>query len=97
MAVTPASLAVHRPEFAAAVAAHLTLVTSMIEKAERATDADVWGDSFDDGVELLVCDMLARSPYCRDLRLVRDGTRTVYRDELETQIKKFGGAWRLYP
>lgn len=97
MAVTPASLATNRPEFSSVVAARPTLVANFIAKAERVTDAEVWGDSYDDGVELLVCDMLARSPFARELRLVADDNTTVYRDEWTGLARKFGGAFRLYP
>ena len=94
MAVTAASLKVNRPEFANA---DNTVVTNFIAKAERRHCSDVWGDAYDDGVELLTCDMLARSPFARDLRLVKESGRTVYFDEWTAMARQFGGAYRLYP
>lgn len=97
MAVTPASLAINRPEFAQVVAARAALVTNFIAKAERDLCEEVLGDAFDDAVELHTCDQLARSPFARELRLVPDESITVYYEELERMLRKYGGAWRLYP
>ena len=94
MAVTAASLRLARPEF---LSASDDVINPMIAAAYLAHDAEVWGSLLDLGVELYVCDQLARSPYARDLRLQKDEERTVYQHELARLRRQVGGAWRVLP
>ena len=94
MAVTAASLKVAHPEFTSAPD---VVVNAAIASAVGFHDSEVWGTLLDTGVELKTCDLLARSPYGRDMRLVKDGLTTVYSLEWERLRTQVARAWRVLP
>ena len=94
MAVTAASLKAAHPEFGAAPDA---VVTATIARSVACHDSEVWGTLLDMGVDLHTCDLLARSPYAREMRLVKAEQTTVYRMEWERLKQQVARAWRVIP
>lgn len=72
MAVGPEAFDERFPEFAGRPD---TLLESTLAAALRRCNAAVWGTDQDEGVLYLTADLLARSPFGREMRLVmKDGT-----------------------
>lgn len=94
MAVTAASIRAAHPEFEPVADA---VVLPVIAAAYLAHDATVWGDLLDVGVDLYVCDQLARSPFARHLRLAKQEERSVYQYEWERLRRQVGAAYRVLP
>lgn len=77
---TVAEFKIAFPEFRSALD---SLVQAKLDSAARQTDACVWGNTYLDGVMTRTADMLARTPFGKQLQLAnRDGT-TVYTADLE--------------
>lgn len=94
MAITAASVRAAHPEFAAAPDA---VINPAITAAYLAHDSTVWASLLDTGVDLWVCDYIARSPYSRDLRLTdKDGT-TIYREQWTDLRDQVAHAYRVLP
>lgn len=80
MTVTASTLKEAFPEFDGATDAH---VTATIALATARCHSATWGDLRDQGIMYMSCDLLARSPFARDMRLVaKDGT-TVYQETFD--------------
>jgi len=92
VAVTALSVKMKHPEFDNVADATVVLY---ITQAENCHDSTVWGDLYDDGVEYKTCDLLARSPYARNLRLVNEGDTTIYQYEWERMRNQVGAAYRM--
>lgn len=64
-----------------------SLVQAKLDSAARQTDACIWGATYPDGVMTRCADLLARTPYGRQLQLAnRDGT-TVYTSVLNDLVQ----------
>lgn len=94
MAVTAADIKADHSEFVPVADA---VVTAYIAKAVAVHDAEVWGTLLDIGVEWKTCDLLARSPFGRELRLERSEERTIYQEEWERLKNQVAHAWRELP
>jgi len=92
VAVTAASLKAKHSEFDVVADATVTL---FITHSESLHDETVWGDLYDYGVEYKACDLLARSPYARNLRLVPEGDVTIYQREWERMQTQVASAYRM--
>lgn len=92
MAVTAASLKARHPEFASQSDA---TVESYIAQAEAGHDATVWGDLYDSGVDFKACDLMARQPFGRKLRLDKKETETTYEKEWNRLRNQVGAAYRM--
>jgi hypothetical protein len=99
MAVTRASLLIEHPEWANAPT---DLVDAKLATAQNLLDSDVLGDLYDYAVVLKTCQLLASSPYARDMKLSlesRDGkiTHTLYDGALREILEPAGAAHRVEP
>jgi len=94
VAVTAADIKADHSEFDAVSDA---MVTRYIAKAVAVHDAEVWGSLLDLGVEWKTCDLLARAPFARDLRLQADEEKTIYQSEWERLRGQVSHAWRVLP
>ena len=97
MAVTVASVRATHREFA--VTDHPTdaEIQSAIDRAERLYCEDELGDLYDDAIDLKTCQLLARAPYGRDLRLNKDTMETIYDEDLRAIVEPVGRAERVSP
>ena len=96
MAVTAADIRTKHPEFDIPRNTDVVL-NAYIADAVLLHCAEVWGTRLDLGVEWKTCDLLARSPYGRELRLEKDETRTIYQAEWERIRDQVSHAFRLLP
>jgi hypothetical protein len=92
MAVTVASLRAAHREFADTDHPTDAEVQAAIDKAERFYSEACLGTLYDDAVELKACQALARSPFARDLRLVKDKGATIFDEELRMIVEPTGRA-----
>ena len=96
MAVTAADIRTKHPEFDITRNTD-AVIDAFIARAVAVHCAEVWGDLLDIGIEWKTCDMMARSPYARELRLERDEERTIYQEEWERLKNQVAHAWRVLP
>lgn len=92
MAVTIASIRAAHREFSDTDHPTDGEVQSAIDRAERALSEDSLGTVYDDAVDLMACQILARSPYARDLRLTKDSMATIFDDQLRQLLEPIGRA-----
>lgn len=96
MAVTVASFAVSRPEFANTAASDPDYVQAMIDEASLEVDAEVWGDKADAGIMWLAAHKLALSPYGNNAELVaKDGKTTTYKTHYDALVMQVGHGFRV--
>ena len=97
MATTVASVRATHREFL--VEDHPTdaEIQSAIDRAERLLDEDELEDLYDDAVDLKVCQLLARAPYGRDLRLMKNSMATIYDEDLNAILEPLGRSERVIP
>lgn len=94
MAVTRASLLIEHPEWANASSA---LVDAKLATAQNLLDSDVLGDLYDYAVVLKTCQLLAISPFARDMKLSASNGTTIYDHALEEILIPAGTAHRVLP
>lgn len=94
MAVTRTSLLVEHPEWANAPSA---LVDAKLATAQGLLDSDVLGDLYDYAVVLKACQLLATSPFARDMKLSKDDGTTIYDKALNEILIPAGAAHRVLP
>ncbi len=93
MTVTIASLRVSNPEFTDVADA---LLTALLAEAEAEIDTGSWPAAIrDNGVRLLACDKVARSPFGGMSHLVDDDGMTIYSSELRRLTQRVGGSYRV--
>lgn len=94
MAVTRTSFLAEQPEWANAPT---DLVDAKLATAQNLLDSDVLGDLYDYAVVLKTCQLLAVSPFARDMeRSSNDGT-TIYDRALNDILIPAGTAHRVAP
>lgn len=94
MAVTRSSLLVEHPEWANAPT---DIVDAKLATAQNLLSSDVLGDLYDYAVVLKTCQLLAVSPFARDMELsMSDGT-TIYDRALSDILIPAGSAYRVSP
>ena len=89
---TAAEFLVQFPEFLGAPEA---LVDAKLAFAGERTDAAVWGTLHTQGVMQRAADLLAKSPFAREMRLVVDG-KSVYEDDLKAMIRRVAVGVRVF-
>lgn len=94
MTVTRTSLLTEHPEWANAPT---DLVDAKLAAAKALLDTDVLGDLYDYAVVLKTCQLLALSPFSRDMRLSKDDGTTIYDRELHDILIPAGSAHRVEP
>jgi len=95
MAVTRTSLQTDHPEWSNAPD---DVVDAAIARAQAELEEDVLGaDLFDPAVTLRACQVLARHPQGRDMRLKPNSRETIYDAELDDLLRARGTAYRVTP
>jgi len=94
MAVTRTSLLAEHPEWANAPT---DLVDAKLATAQNLLDSDVLGDLYDYAVVLKTCQLLAISPYARDMQLSASDGTTIYDRALHDILVPAGAAHRMAP
>lgn len=94
MAVTRTSLLVEHPEWANAPTA---LVDAKLATAKALLDSDVLDTLYDPAVVLKTCQLLAVSPFARDMKLSSDDGTTIYDRALNEILIPAGAAHRVEP
>lgn len=99
MTVTAASLLENHPEFTQGFADYPNMVNGMISQAIAMVDESGYGSTalYDKAVEWKACELLAMSPFARDMRLNKDLDKTYYTREYENMAKVAGSAYRVLP
>ena len=92
MTVTITSLRVTNPEFEDVTDA---LITALLVEAEAWIDGSSWPSTVrDQGVRLLACDKIARSPFGGMSHLIFPNGETIYSKELQKLTRRVGGSYR---
>ena len=95
MAVTSTTLRAAHPEWTNAPD---DVVTAAITAAQGELSEDVLGaDLYDRAVTLRACQVLARHPQGRDMRLKPNSLDTIYDVELDDILRARGTAYRVTP
>ena len=91
-APTPAAFLVQFPEF---TGADTVLISAKIADAVRRTDETVWGSNWVMGVMYRAAHLLAMSPMGRKMRLATDEGQSVYKQELDTLVRRVSSGFRV--
>lgn len=95
MAVGASEFLARYPEFTKAQTIAPGLIDACLTEAATLTDATVWGDKQSIGIMLRAADMLARSPFARDMKLVSKDDETVYSIRLRDLKRSVAGGYRV--
>lgn len=97
MAVTIASLRAAHREFAEVDHPTDAEVQAAIDHATSLLDQAGLGALYDNAVDLMACQLLALSPFARDLRLEKYEHATIFDQPLNDILEVMGRAYRVIP
>lgn len=97
MATTVASLRAAHREFAEVDHPTDAEIQAAIDTATDLLDATVLSTLFDAAVDLKACQILASSPFARDMRMEKKDYITLYDELLRSLLEPLGRAWRVAP